>query len=103
MDNKKAAFSGSLAIERAQAHSTMPTPAPNSQNAEILAILQSGQSLTSHEMHIMGIQGAQARILELRRMGYCIVTTMERHINKHGKIILRGRYHLAASGKEAGA
>ena len=47
-----------------RSHSTIP-----SQRERILAVLQSGRSLTAYEMHQMGIMGCNARILELRRAG----------------------------------
>ena len=63
MDKKTAAQkSGSQTRKH---HSTIP-----SQRERILAVLQSGQSLTAYEMHQMGIMGCNARILELRRAGY---------------------------------
>ena len=79
-----------------QSHSIMQTPAPNSQNAEILAELQSGKTLTAYQMHMMGIQCPSTRVLELRRMGWPIVCIMEENINKRGKKVQRGRYFLAA-------
>ena len=87
--------SDGLVSARVHGHYTMP--APDSQNAEILTILQSGRLLTSYEMHMMGIQGAATRVMELRRMGYPILCVMESHINKRGKAVQRGRYHLATA------
>ena len=69
---------------------------PTSQCGEILAILQSGQSLTHYQAAQMGIMGFQARISELRAAGYPIICTMQAHENKHGKTVKRGVYTLAA-------
>lgn len=101
MNKEKAAFSGSLASWSLQGNYITASPAPDSQCAEILAELQRGKSLTSYEMHMMGFQGAATRILELRRMGWPIVCIMEKHVNKHGKTVNRGRYFLAAKEGEA--
>ena len=68
---------------------------PNSQNAEILAILQSGQSLTHYEAAQMGIMAFTARIKEIRAAGFPVVCRMEPAKNKHGKTIKRGIYTLA--------
>lgn len=68
----------------------------SSQNQEILAILQSGNPLTVYEMHIMGINGATARIKELRDMGYNIVSNKRKHINKHGRVVTTVIYTLGA-------
>ena len=70
----------------------------NSQNAEILAILTAGNSLTHHEAAQMGIMGFTARIQELRNAGYNIACVMEKHTNKHGKTIKRGRFSLIKGG-----
>lgn len=70
----------------------------NSQNSEILAILAAGNSLTHHEAAQMGIMGFTARIQELRNAGYNIACVMEKHTNKHGKTIKRGRYSLIKGG-----
>ena len=71
---------------------------PNSQNAEILAILAAGNSLTHHEAAQMGIMAFTARINEIRNAGYNIACVMEKHTNKHGKTIKRGRYSLIKGG-----
>lgn len=68
---------------------------PQSQCGEILAILQSGQSLTHYQATQMGIMGFPARISELRAAGYPITCTMQAHENKHGKKVKRGIYTLA--------
>ena len=70
----------------------------NSQNAEILAILTAGNSLTHHKAAQMGIMGFTARIQELRNAGYNIACVMEKHTNKHGKTIKRGRFSLIKGG-----
>ena len=70
----------------------------NSQNAEILAILAAGGTLTHHEAAQMGIMAFTARINEIRNAGYNIVCVMEAHTNKHGKTIKRGRYSLIKGG-----
>lgn len=70
----------------------------NSQNAEILAILAAGNSLTHHEAAQMGIMAFTARINEIRAAGYNIACVMEKHTNKHGKTIKRGRYSLIKGG-----
>ena len=71
---------------------------PNSQNAEILAILAAGNTLTHHEATQLGIMAFTARINEIRAAGYNIVCMMEAHTNKHGKTIKRGRYSLIKGG-----
>ena len=58
---------------------------PNSQNAQILAILQSGQSLTHYQAAQMGIMAFTARINEIRAAGFPVVCRMEATKNKHGK------------------
>lgn len=68
---------------------------PTSQCGEILAILQSGQSLTHYQAAQMGIMGFAARISELRAAGYPVICTMQAHENKHGKTVKRGVYTLA--------
>ncbi|MFS6937337.1 helix-turn-helix domain-containing protein [Neisseria animaloris] len=68
---------------------------PESQCGEILAILQSGQSLTSYQAAQMGIMGFNARVMDLRRAGYPVVCTMQPHINKRGRTVKRGIYTLA--------
>ena len=59
MEKKKAAQG-----DQFQTEGNYTMPAPDSQNAEILTILQSGRLLTSYEMHMMGIQGAATRVME---------------------------------------
>ena len=68
---------------------------PNSQCAELLAILQSGQSLTHYQAAQMGIMAFTARIKEIRAAGFPVVCRMEPTKNKHGKTIKRGIYTLA--------
>nr|DAX56836.1 MAG TPA: helix-turn-helix domain protein [Caudoviricetes sp.] len=68
---------------------------PNSQCAELLAILQSGQSLTHYQAAQMGIMVFTARIKEIRAAGFPVVCRMEPAKNKHGKTIKRGIYTLA--------
>lgn len=72
----------------------------NSQNAEILAILTAGNSLTHHEAAQMGIMGFTARIQELRNAGYNVICHMETSKNKHGKPIKYGRYSLVGASHE---
>ena len=74
---------------------------PNSQCAEILAILQSGQSLTSYQAAQMGIMGFNARVRDLREAGFPVICTMQPHENKHGKTVMRGVFTLAAVKGEA--
>ena len=78
----------------------MPTPAKTpipSQCDRILSMLEAGKTLTTYELHIMGIQAPQARVMELRRAGYPIICTMEEHINQLGQTVKRGRYSLASN------
>ena len=78
----------------------MPTPAKTpipSQCDRILSMLEAGKTLTTYELHIMGIQAPQARVMELRRAGYPIICTMEEHINQFGQTVKRGRYSLASN------
>ena len=78
----------------------MPTPAKTpipTQCDRILSMLKAGKTLTTYELHIMGIQAPQARVMELRRAGYPIICTMEEHINQFGQTVKRGRYSLASS------
>mgnify|MGYP000843582973 FL=1 len=92
MDKKTAAQkSGSQTRKH---HSTIP-----SQRERILAVLQSGKTLTSYEMHQMGIMGCNARILELRRAGYQIACIMEQVKNQYGQTVQRGRYSLVSEGR----
>ena len=70
----------------------------NSQNSEILAILTAGNTLTHHEATQLGIMAFTARINEIRAAGYNIACVMEKHTNKHGKTIKRGRYSLIKGG-----
>ena len=72
----------------------------NSQNAEILAILAAGNTLTHHEATQLGIMAFTARINEIRNAGYNIACVMEKHTNKHGKTIKRGRYSLVGASHE---
>ena len=64
-------------------------------SAELLAILQSGQSLTHYQAAQMGIMVFTARIKEIRAAGFPVVCRMEPAKNKHGKTIKRGIYTLA--------
>ena len=92
MDKKTAAQkSGSQTRKH---HSTIP-----SQRERILAVLQSGQSLTAYDMHQMGIMGCNARICELRQAGHNIVCIMERTRNQFGQTVKRGRYWLIPEGR----
>ena len=92
MDKKTAAQkSGSQTRKH---HSTIP-----SQRERILAVLQSGKTLTSYEMHQMGIMGCNARICELRQAGHNIVCIMERTRNQFGQTVKRGRYWLMPEGR----
>ena len=92
MDKKTAAQkSGSQTRKH---HSTIP-----SQRERILAVLQSGQSLTAYEMHQMGIMGCNARILELRRAGYQIACTMDSVEKQSGQTGRRVRYALESEGR----
>ena len=76
----------------------MPTPAKTpSQCDRILSMLKAGKTLTTYELHIMGIQAPQARVMELRRAGYPIICTMEEHINQFGQTVKRGRYSLTSN------
>ena len=78
----------------------MPTPAKTpipSQCDRILSMLEAGKTLTTYELHIMGIQAPQARVMELRRAGYPIICTMEEHINQFGQTVKRGRYSLTSN------
>lgn len=68
---------------------------PNSQNAEILAILQSGQSLTHYEATQMGIMGFTSRIREIREAGFPVACRMEAVKNKRGHTVKRGVFPLA--------
>ena len=69
---------------------------PNSQCAEILAVLQSGKSLTHYEAAQMGIMAFTARINEIRAAGFPVVCTMRPFENKHGHTVKRGVFTLAA-------
>ena len=92
MDKKTAAQkSGSKTRKH---HSTIP-----SQRERILAVLQSGRSLTAYDMHQMGIMNCNARILELRRAGYQIACIMEQVENQYGQTVQRGRYSLVSEGR----
>ena len=93
MDKKTAAREGSRNPTQ-QRHSTIPN-----QNQRILEVLQRGQSLTSYDMHQMGILGCNARICELRQAGHNIVCIMERTRNQFGQTVKRGRYWLMPEGR----
>ncbi|WP_274585602.1 helix-turn-helix domain-containing protein [Neisseria leonii] len=71
-------------------------PRPNSQCGEILAVLQSGQSITHYQAAQMGIMGFNARICELRKAGWPIVCTMKEHTNKYGRTVATGIYTLVS-------
>lgn len=78
----------------------MQTPAKipiPSQCDRILALLKAGKSLTTYELHLMGIQSPTTRVMELRRAGFPIICIMENHINQFGQTVKRGRYSLATS------
>ena len=78
----------------------MPTPAKTpipSQCDRILSMLKAGKTLTTYELHIMGIQSPTTRMMELHRAGYPIICTMEEHINQFGQTVKRGRYSLASN------
>ena len=68
-------------------HSAIP-----SQTERILAVLQSGKTLTAHDMHQMGIMQCNTRILELRRAGHQIACIMEQV--EYDQTVRRGRYLL---------
>lgn len=68
---------------------------PNSQCAQILAILQSGESLTHYQAAQMGIMAFTTRIHEIRAAGFPIVCRMESVKNKHGHTVKRGVFTLA--------
>ena len=68
---------------------------PNSQCAEILAVLQSGKSLTHYEAAQMGIMAFTTRIHEIRAAGFPGVCTMQPFENKHGHTVKRGIYTLS--------
>lgn len=68
---------------------------PDSQCAEILAILQSGKSLTHYEAAQMGIMAFTARINEIRAAGFPVVCTMQPFENKHDHTVNRGVFTLA--------
>ncbi|HFC8537649.1 TPA: helix-turn-helix domain-containing protein [Neisseria bacilliformis] len=68
---------------------------PNSQNAQILAILQSGKSLTHYQAAQMGIMAFTTRIHEIRAAGFPVVCRMESVKNKHGHTVKRGVFTLA--------
>ena len=70
----------------------------NSQSGEILSILAAGGTLTHREAMQLGIMCFTARITEIRAAGYNIACVMEKHTNKHGKTIKRGRYSLIKGG-----
>lgn len=89
--NTKQGISG--AAEKAKRHYNPFKP--DSQNAQILAILQSGKSLTHYQAAQMGIMGFTSRIKEIRAAGFNVVCTMSDHENKHGKTVKRGVYTLA--------
>lgn len=89
--NTKQGISG--AAEKAKRHYNPFKP--DSQNAQILAILQSGKSLTHYQAAQMGIMGFTSRIKEIRAAGFPVVCTMSAHENKHGKTVKRGVYTLA--------
>ena len=92
MDKKTAAQkSGS---QTRKYHSTIP-----SQRDRILAVLQSGKTLTAHDMHQMGIMQCNTRILELRRAGHQIACIMEQVENQYGQTVQRGRYSLVSEGR----
>lgn len=97
MEQKNSRPNTSNGISDGLNHARHHSPfSPTSQCGEILAILQSGQSLTHYQAAQMGIMGFPARISELRAAGYPVVCTMQTHENKHGKTVKRGVYTLAA-------
>lgn len=69
---------------------------PQSQCARVLAAVRRQGGATSWELAGSGILGYNARILELRQMGYPIITRMEKVKNQYGKTVQRGRFILAS-------
>ncbi|MCF7520449.1 helix-turn-helix domain-containing protein [Neisseria sp. ZJ106] len=96
MQNKTARNTQSISDGHTPAGRHHTQFAPDSQCSEILAVLKSGQSLTSYQGAQMGIIGFHARIKELRDAGYHIACTMQPHINKHGKTVKRGSFSLVS-------
>ncbi|QMT39821.1 helix-turn-helix domain-containing protein [Neisseria shayeganii] len=64
MDNKKAAFAGSLAVGTRGDSTTSST-----QHQRILQMLRAGEPVTVYRLHAVGINSATARIKELRDAG----------------------------------
>ncbi len=94
MDNKKAAFSGSLA-QGTQGHSSTPPLPANSQCRMILDLLQAHGGITNYELHRRGINAAPARIKELRDSGHPIADRWETMINQFGREVRFKVYYLA--------
>lgn len=67
---------------------------PHSQCARVLEAVSRKGGATSWELASSGILGYNARIKDLRELGYPIVTTMEKVKNQYGKTVKRGRFTL---------
>lgn len=72
-------------------------PKTPNQKERVLNRLRQG-SVTSWELSQMGILGYNSRIMELRRAGHNIVTTMEEIQNQYGETVKRGRFSLVSEG-----
>lgn len=65
------------------------------QNSEILSVMSEKGGITAMEAYERGICRISARIYELRRMGYDIISEPFTGKNRHGKTFRCVRYKFA--------
>lgn len=74
-------------------HKTPAKKAP-SQCDRILALLETGERVTVYQLHQMGINGATARIVDLRKRGFNIAHCDKTMKNQFGKEVKYREYWL---------
>lgn len=71
---------------------------PARQRAQVLMLLEAEGSLTTDQMRRHGVMSPAARIMELRRQGYPIVTERSRVTGLDGRLHSQARYVLLGRG-----
>lgn len=74
-------------------HKTPAKKAP-SQCERILALLENGERVTVYQLHQMGINGATARMFDLRQRGFNIAHCDKTMKNQFGKQVKYREYWL---------
>lgn len=77
-------------------------PKPPTQAERIIRRLKQG-SATTWDFIQLGIVSPNARVCELRKRGYPIVTVMETTTDQYGQEIQRGRFTLMKQGQKTDA